>query len=245
MVVYNTHDDGEREAGYIRTAIERWVDGILFVSAGDQMASLAAIEAAGIPAVAIDRVPEGYAGPSLTIDNFKGGHMATEHLIGLGHQQIVHISGPLGLRLARERLEGFRHALAEHRLSFGPSTESEGWSAEMGRRAMFQLLESRPRPTAIFAASDCIAIGAMQVAWKAGLRVPDDLSIVGFDDIELAAFQIPPLTTIRQSFSLLATTGLQMLLDKIAEREPEPTQIVLEPTLIVRESTAPCRGQGS
>ncbi|MCL5995794.1 MAG: LacI family transcriptional regulator [Chloroflexi bacterium] len=242
VVVYNTHDDITREANYMHTAIERWVDGVLFVSAEDQMTSLHTLRAAGIPSVAIDRIPENYTGASVTLDNVKAGCIAAEHLLSLGHRRIAHISGPLKLRLARERLGGFREAIACQGLDPDMYPPGQGnWECMAGFLAMQQLLAQTPPPTALFAANDRMAIGAMQAAYQAGLRVPQDISIVGLDDIEVAAFQIPPLTTVRQSFAELATRGVQLLLDLLAGKEVSDWEkhVVIEPTLIQRQSTAP------
>ena len=240
VVVYNTHDDITREANYMHTAIERWVDGVLFVSAEDQMTSLHTLRAAGIPSVAIDRIPENYTGASVTLDNVKAGCIAAEHLLRLGHRRIAHISGPLKLRLARERLRGFRETIACQGLDPDMYPPGQGdWECMAGFLAMQQLLAQTPPPTALFAANDRMAIGAMQAAYQAGLRVPQDLSIVGLDDIEVAAFQIPPLTTVRQSFAELATRGVQLLLDLLAGKEVSDSEkhVVIEPTLIERQST--------
>jgi len=246
LVLYNTHDDIEREAGYIQTATQRWVDGVLFVSAEDRMTSLDAFWAAGIPAVAIDRIPEGYGGPSVTLDNVKAGRAAAEHLLDLGHTCIAHISGPLRLRLARERQAGFRQAIEGRGLAPGPCVGGVGnWECDFGYRAMPRILEHSPRPTAVFAANDRMAMGAMRAAYEAGLRVPDDVSIVGLDDIEVAAFQIPPLTTVQQSFAELATLAVQLLLEILEGKEPAQIQIVIEPALIVRQSTAPPSQKGA
>jgi len=239
LVLYNTHDDVEREARYILTATERWVDGVLFVSAEDHMKSLATLRAAEIPSVAVDRIPEAYDGPSVTLDNIQAGRMAAEHLLGLGHTCIAHISGPPGLRLARERLIGFRQAIEERGLAPGPCIVRDGnWECAAGYRAMQEILAASPPLSAVFAANDRMAIGAMRAVFEAELRVPDDISIVGLDDIEVAAFQIPPLTTVRQSFAKLATLGVQLLIDILAGRKSPQTQIVLEPTLVVRRSAA-------
>jgi DNA-binding LacI/PurR family transcriptional regulator len=238
VVVYNTHDDIGREANYMHTAIERWVDGVLFVSAEDQMTSLHTLHAAGIPAVAIDRIPENYTGASVTLDNDKAGRMAAEHLLQLGHQRIAHISGPLKLALVRERLRGFREAIARRGLDPDMYPAGEGdWGCMAGFRAMQQTLAHTPRPTALFAANDRMAIGAMQAVYQAGLCVPRDVSIIGLDDIEVAAFQIPPLTTVRQSFTELATRGVRLLLDLLAGKEVSEKHIVIEPALVERRST--------
>jgi DNA-binding LacI/PurR family transcriptional regulator len=239
LVVYNTHDDVEREARYIRMASERWVEGLIFVAAQDNIDKLQALESAGIPAVAIDRLPERFTGPVVTLDNREAGRLAAEHLLALGHTRIGHISGPLRLRLARERLEGFRTTIEAHGLALDAVAGGDGnWECEDGYRAMQELLARQARSTALFCANDRMAIGAIRAAIEGGMRVPEDLSVVGLDDLEVAPYQNPPLTTVRQSFAELATRAVQLLLDILAEREPVETQIVLAPTLVVRQSTA-------
>ena len=240
VVVYNTHDDPDREATYIQRASQRWVDGMLFVSAQDQMTGLERLEALGIPSVAIDRIPVGYEGPSVTLDNVTAGAMAAEHLLGLGHTRIAHIAGPLRLRLARERVAGFERAVRSRGLDPSCCMHIEGnWECATGYEAMGQILELSPRPTAVFAANDRMAMGAMRAIFEAGLRIPDEVSVVGLDDIEMAQYQIPPLTTVRQSFAELGTRAVQLLLDMLKGEEPTETRIVLEPRLVVRRSSAP------
>jgi DNA-binding LacI/PurR family transcriptional regulator len=240
LVVYNTHDDIEREVSYIHTAIERWVDGMLFVSAQDRMASLDELESAGIPTVAVDRIPEHYTGPSVTLDNVKAGGMAAKHLLDLGHTCIAHISGPQQLRLARERKNGLQQAIEARGLKPGPCIHVEGnWDCATGYRAMKLILEHRPHSTAVFSANDRMAIGAIRAIDEAGLRIPKDISILGLDDIEIAAFICPPLTTVRQSFAEMATLGMQLLLQILQKEVPDQLHILVEPELILRESTAP------
>lgn len=251
MVLYNTHGDVAREADYMRTAIERWVDGVLIIAVAEQMPGLVVLHEAGIPVVAIDRVPVEHTGPTVTLDNVKAGWLAAGHLLDLGHTRIAHISGPLSLRLARERLAGFQQAIAARGLPPGVCVSGEGmWECAAGYRAMQRILSGAEElsgtkgaggtslPTAVFAANDRMAFGAMRAIDEAGLRVPHDISVVGLDDIEVAAFQTPPLTTVRQSFTKMATLGVQLLLELLAGREPEQPHVVLEPELIVRHSTA-------
>jgi LacI family transcriptional regulator len=212
LILFSTHDDLDREAGYVRTAAERWVDGVIFVSVRDHVAALEVLQGAGIPMVAVDRLPDSYTGPSVTLDNVQAGRMAAEHLLNLGHTGLGHISGPPWLQLARERQEGFMAALAEHGL-IGMCVTGEGsWDCRTGYVAMHEMLNQRPRPTGIFAANDRMAIGAIAAAREAGLRVPEDLSVVGLDDIEWAEFTQPPLTTVRQSLVELATRGADLLI---------------------------------
>jgi DNA-binding LacI/PurR family transcriptional regulator len=143
------------------------------------------------------------------------------------------------LRLARERLMGYQAALRAAGLpSEGIGLGEGNWECESGYRAMQTILQSRPLPTALFAANDRMAIGAICAAREAALRVPEDISFIGLDDIEVAAYQNPPLTTIRQSFAELATLGVRLLLDLVNERAPVVSQVVISPQLIVRHSTA-------
>ena len=242
LVVYNTHDDIERETGCIRTIAQRWIDGALFVSTDDRATGLDAFRTAGIPVVAIDRIPEGYGGPAVTLDNVKAGRIVAEHLLMLGHTSLAHLSGPSRLRLARERQAGFAEAIEAQGLCLGHCVGSEGnWGCEFGYRAMTHLLVCKPPPTAVFAVNDRMAIGAMRAIYEAGYRVPNDISVVGLDDIEVAAYQSPPLTTVRQSFADLATRALRLLLEILDGKEPDQPHVVLEPTLIVRQTTAPPR----
>jgi len=243
VVLYNTHGDMAREASYIRTAIERWVDGIVLIAVTEDMPSLETLSEAGIPVVAIDRAPEPHSGPAVTLDNVAAGSLAAEHLLDLGHTRISHISGPLSLRLAQERLAGFRKAIEGRGLEVNHCIPGEGnWECMAGYKAMQRILACPELPTAIFSANDRMAIGAMRAIDEAGLRVPQDISIVGLDDIEVAAFQTPPLTTVRQSFTEMATLGVKLLLDVLAGKEPSERHIVLQPTLVVRQSTAPPGG---
>ncbi len=237
LTLYNTHNDVERETSYFNTAVQQWVDGVVFIPARGRLGRLDILQAAGIPAVAIDRIPDAYSGPAVMLDNLKAGRLAGEHLLDLGHRYIAHIGGPMDIRLARERFVGFQQALEARGLASGSCVMEEAFTCQSGYLAMQQLLTYQPQPTAIFAANDLMAIGAMRAVDEAGLRVPHDISIVGVDDIEVAGFQTPPLTTIRQPFTELATLGVQLLLDILAGKELVQPQLVIEPTLIVRQST--------
>lgn len=238
LTLYNTHSDPERERRYLHIAAERWVDGMLFVTTTDTLHGLDELLAVGMPTVAIDRVPLGYRGAWVILDNPVTGALAAEHLLDLGHRELAHICGPLDLHLSIERLESFE--LAVRARGFEPIPHAVGdasWSSESGYQAMRSLLAAERVPTAIFASNDRLAIGAMRAAVEAGLRIPDDLSFVGVDDIELATYVTPPLTTVRQSLSDVATLATKILLDLMGGREPSQTQVVFHPELVVRQST--------
>ena len=239
LILYNTHDDSSREEAAIHALARHWVDGVLYVAAGDQLKGLEALAQAGIPAVSLDRIPEKYCDPAVTLDNVAAGRLATEHLIGLGHTCIAHISGPLHLRLARERQQGYLETLISHGLAPASCVGGVGaWECSSGYRAAQAILACEPRPTAIFAASDRMAIGAMRAIHEAGLATPDDISVVGLDDIEVAAFQTPPLTTVRQSFARLATTAVELLLALLRGETLTTPQVMVQGELVVRQSTA-------
>jgi DNA-binding LacI/PurR family transcriptional regulator len=164
-------------------------------------------------------------------------------LLERNHRCFAHISGPLKLRLARERQRGFREALEDSGVSAKICASKVGdWGCESGYQAMRQLLENDPVPTAVFVANDRMAIGAIRAIFEARMSVPDDISIIGLDDLEVAAYQVPPLTTVRQSFAEIATLAVRLLLEILEGKEPEESQIVIEPVLIERQSTAPPPG---
>ena len=241
VVYYNTHDDLEREKESIRLAAQRWIDGIVVVSAGDHMPSYAeTLSFPGMHCVPIERIPEGYTGPCVGFDNVEAGRIAARHLLELGHTRLAHVSGPLALAPARDRCTGFQLELTVHGLPAPPCVD-EGctWDCESGYRSMRRILAMQPRPTAVFAANDRLAVGAMLAAHQQGLRIPADLSVVGLDDFETARYHIPPLTTIAQPFSEIATSALRLLFELLAGNQPANPQIILKPTLVVRESTGP------
>ncbi|MCA9911431.1 MAG: LacI family DNA-binding transcriptional regulator [Anaerolineae bacterium] len=238
VILHNTHSDLDREQKYIELALQRGVDGMLFVATKDEMPGLDSLEAAGTRVVAIDRVPDNFNGPTLTLNNIKTGVLVAEHLLELGHTRLAHIGGPLDLHLSRDRMNGFHDTIRARGLEPGPVAFSDSsWSARSGYEAMQTLLDQDPLPTAVFAANDRVAIGAMGAITQAGLRIPEDISIVGVDDIEFSMYQTPPLTTVRQSLEDIATLGIKTLLDILEQREPERTHIAFEPMLIVRGST--------
>jgi DNA-binding LacI/PurR family transcriptional regulator len=238
LVIYNTHDDPERESAYFRAAVQRRVDGVVFISATDSPAGLDSLQEAGIPYVAIDRVPVPYDGPAVILDNASAGRLAGEYLLDLGHRRMAYISGPEQVLMARQRLNGFREAFEARDPGVILQIEpAQSWEYDDGYRAMQRIL-AKDHPTAIFAAADVLAIGAVRAIHEAGLTVPGDISIIGVDDIDSAAYVSPPLTTIRQSINELAALSFQLLFDMLDGKKPTQTLIIMDPVLIVRDSTA-------
>ena len=167
----------------------------------------------------------------------------TRHIAELGHRRIAYVTGPEGNVLERERFAGFREGLAAAGLAFDPSLVHPGdYSLEAGARIGAALAE-RPDPTAVFSSNDAMAIGLMRALIERGVRVPGDVSVAGFDDIEYAAVAEPALTTIRQPRRELGRAGAAILLDLLAGR-PAPARTRLDTELVVRASTAPPPGAG-
>jgi LacI family transcriptional regulator len=175
--------------------------------------------------------------PSVDVDNRAGAYQAVSHLISLGHSRIGFISNaPLSYSGTQDRFSGYRLALAEHDLPQDDElVETAPFLPEAGRAAMDNLLQLPKRPTAVFAASDVVALGAMGAIHAAGLGIPHDVALVGFDDIILAAHAHPPLTTVRVPAYGLGWTSAEVLIALI-EGEEEVSSVVLETELIVRES---------
>jgi LacI family transcriptional regulator len=248
LVLYNTHDDLERERFYVDSILQRSVDGVLFVSTWDESTALDKLQAAGIPIVVVDRVPQNYGGPAVLLDNVLAGRLAGSHLRKLGHRHLAHIGGPAQVHIARERLHGLRDVMEECGGSQLTVEQASDWHVESGYVAMQRLLARDDSFTAVLCAGDLLAIGAMHALRMAGRRIPEDVSVMGIDDIELAAYLWPPLTTISQSIAQMAVLGVDMLLAQLADTLLEPVRVQITPQLIVRQSTtrvtAPLAGQG-
>ncbi len=161
LVLYNTHDDLERERFYVDSILQRSVDGVLFVSAWDESTALDKLHAAGIPIVVVDRVPQNYGGPAVVLDNILAGRLAASHLLDLGHRRLAHIGGPAEVHIARERLHGFQAVLAEHGIGCLAIERADDWHVESGCAAMQRLLARNDGFTAVLCAGDMLAIGAM------------------------------------------------------------------------------------
>jgi LacI family repressor for deo operon, udp, cdd, tsx, nupC, and nupG len=177
--------------------------------------------------------------PSVTINNRRAAADATRHLLELGHRDIAYIGGANDFSLSKDRLKGYKSALARAGLKAGKGKVHAGdFSPVFGYQAAASILAQSRRPTAIFCASDELAIGAMSAAHERGLSVPGDLSIVGFDDIEIAAFGSPPLTTVRQPMAELGRSATRMLLQILGGTRLSDPHLVLPHELIIRGSTA-------
>ncbi len=192
-----------------------------------------------IPFVHIGRLSDESLAPTcfVDVDNVLGARLATTHLLQKGHQHIATITGNLSMPAGLDRLRGYQETMEQAGLSVSSAWVAPGlFDSESGYMGMQHLLAQTPQPTAVFAASDSMAFGAMQAIMEAGLTVPTDIAVVGFDDLPQAAHTTPPLTTIQQPTSLLGETAAALLLDRVTA-VPTAAHITLQPHLIIREST--------
>jgi DNA-binding LacI/PurR family transcriptional regulator len=177
--------------------------------------------------------------PSVGVDHYTGPKAAIRYLLDLGHQTVHHLPGPEAWLEARERARGWRDALVQAGAPV-PDTLPGDWSAGSGYERGLALAAD-PSVTAVFAANDLIALGMLRALYEAGRRVPDDVSVIGFDDIPEAAYFIPPLTTIRQDFAAVGRNSVNLLLGQIESGTPSDNRIIISTELVSRNSTGPCR----
>jgi len=240
VILCNTEGDPEKELFYIDLLYQKQVDGMIFIAAGENEKSIKFIIDNDIDVVIIDR--ELYSDdhtqfPKVLVDNESGGYLATKHLIDIGHRRIVCICGPSFLTPSAERESGYQRALKEADIPFDESLIIRGeFHTETGYHAFKQLQSISPAPTAVFASNDLIAIGLIYAAQENGIRVPDDLSVVGFDDIKLASYISPSITTIRQPINAIAQNAMDNLLNILNNKEVT-FEIRLPVELIIRGST--------
>lgn len=203
--------------------------------------AVAAGEAPHVPIVMACEYFVGLQAPNVRIDNAAAAAAATEHLLQLGHRRIAMITGPSGNPLVKDRVKGYRAQMAKAELAVPADYVARGdFTVESGHHAMKKLLALSHKPTAVFCANDEMAMGAIRAVKDSGRRVPQDLSVVGFDDIRFAEYFDPPLTTIRQPQREIGETAMRLILDVFAKRNA-PTSVVLPHTLVVRGSTKALR----
>jgi len=228
-----------READAMETLLQLRADGIILGSPvlDDEVIARASRE---VPIVLVGREAHGPAVDSVTNDDRAGAEVAVEHCVSLGHRRIAHIDGGHGAG-APARRHGYEAAMKRLGLGDLVSVVSGTYTEEGGHTGCLLLLAQKPRPTAIFAANDLAAIGALNAIEESGLKVPDDVSLVGYDNTSLAALRHISLTTIHQPRLEMGQLALSTLLERVDQDREEPRRVILSPSLVVRASTAPPR----
>ncbi|WP_336771369.1 LacI family DNA-binding transcriptional regulator [Paenibacillus sp. MMO-58] len=239
VIMCSTDNKDERVERYIALLEQKNVDGILIGTGVDNLDILTNLQARKIPIVMISREASALEVDTVVADDYVGGLMAAQHLIEMGHTRIAILSEQLKVSSARERIRGFKQGLQDRQISFDDrNLVICDYMVEEGRRGAGELLGRGDRPTAIFCCNDVLAIGAMQEARSLGIKVPEELSIVGFDDTILAAVVDPPLTTVAQPIASMAKQAFQLMISNLDEAEPVKKRIVLRPEINIRQSTA-------
>lgn len=239
VILCNSDGNLVREAHALELLLKRQVDGIILAPAGESASTVNMLNQRGTALVVIDRELPGIAADCILADHEAGARAAVEHLLALGHKRIGCISGPAEVASSLARVEGYRAALRSAGLRADPALVVAGnFSDGSGHGGAQQLLGMAEPPTAIFACNDLMAIGAIAAVVEMGLLVPDDISVVGYDDIHLAAFVNPPLTSVAQPKYDLGKSATALLVARLGDRSLPPRRFVLQNRLILRRSTA-------
>ncbi len=238
----NSDDSTTREATYLDLFEQQRVHGVLISPYAEITDRLRRLRDRGIPVVLVDRTSEDRAFSSVSVDDVAGGRLAAEHLIAEGRTRIAYIGGS-AIRQVVDRLEGARQAVAAHPGITLEAIETPGLSVIAGRTAGNTILarSASDRPDAIFAANDLVAMGVLQALMmqgQGGVRVPHDIALIGYDDIDFASAAVVPLSSIRHPSALIGQTAVEILLEEAADPSIEPRQVVFQPELVVRASTS-------
>ncbi|MEW6233215.1 MAG: LacI family DNA-binding transcriptional regulator [Chloroflexota bacterium] len=229
---------------YERVVKSRRVDGLIVADTRHNDERITYLTRQGFPFVAFGRDGDGLDFPYVDVDGQEGVYLGMQHLISLGHRRIGYVSLPPSLVCASHRLNGYKKALRDNGLDYHPSLVTVGdLSQSGGYRALEGFLGQLQPPTAVFAGSDLMALGVINAAQEHGLVVGRDISVMGFDDTQLAAHSHPPLTTVRQPVYRIGKLVAGMLIQIIQGAEPKERQVILPPELQIRESTGPAPGK--
>ncbi|MFC9767064.1 LacI family DNA-binding transcriptional regulator [Rhodococcus jostii] len=247
MVMVSTGESEERENRQLGQLMEQRVHGILLCPTGESTPMLANLDRQGTPVVLLDRGSRTPGRSSVAVDDVHGGRIAARHLMEQGHRNLVFVGGPDTIRQVRDRRDGALSAVAESASTRMRTVATRSLSIEAGAQAAREILAMAgdERPTAAFCANDLLALGVLQEFIQHGKRVPEDLAIVGYDDIDYAAGAAVPLTSVAQPRNELGRAAAELLLDQVNNPDTHRhQQLSFTPTLVVRESTAACPVRG-
>ena len=243
VILCSSNEDTEKEFMYFHIFENRWIDGIIYsgvTGTKEEAQNIRVVLEQEIPVVLMDREIEDYFASVVMIDNEKAAYDATTYCLELGHKRIGFIAAPLKVRIFAKRLEGYRKALQKYGIEFDESLVVEdNMTIKSGSLAGKELLARKDPPTAIFGSNDLMAIGAIKEIQGSGLKVPENISIIGFDDILTASLVTPSLTTIAQPKYEMGVEAMNLLIRMIEKKGASKSKIVLDTQLVVRESTAP------
>ena len=239
LIVCNSDESLEMEVEQVSLLYRKRVDGLIAMPVGQRYDHFEEWLDRDVPLVLLDRCFDTLPVDSVVVDNYRGAYEATEHLIAFGHQRIALVQGLLGTYTNTARLQGYRDALAAHDLEVDERLVVGGdFRQEKGYIETKLLLNLDLAPTAIFAAGDLITLGALQAIYEEGLRIPDDVSLLSFDDFDFAPFLRCPLTAVQQPKETMGEMAVKLLVERFENRGREHRRIVLKPELVLRHSVS-------
>jgi LacI family transcriptional regulator len=248
LMVCSTDESIERERRYLRVLEEHRVDGLLISPVEHDLREISGLSARGVPTVLLDRDGGERQLCSATVDDVRGGELAAGHLFELGHDNVAFVNGPSSIRQCADRREGAQRAQRRARRR-RPTTLREitvnALSVEQGEKAVEALLTLTPRPSAVMCANDLIALGMLKRLAEAGVAVPGDMAVVGYDDVSFASMLSPPLTSVRQPKYELGAVAAELLLEEALGAAHEHRSVRFEPELVVRASSGPILRSGA
>ena len=242
LILCNTDNDHDKEIVHLNELRTYLPSGLIVIPSNlsDLTAQAESYRKSGTAVVCVDRLPKEWNGDTVTADNETGAYNATNYVLRQGHKHLAMIVGPKHLTNVQDRLTGFKRALHENKIMIGPEYIQEATFDQQGgySKTMF-LLKMIPRPTVIFAGNDMIAFGAMLAFREARLRCPEDISVIGFDNLDLAEMTSPPLSSVSQPGYQMGTAAAHILIERVEGDQGPAKHIVLETTLKIRASVAP------
>ena len=240
VVLFNSEYNDEKEVDYLETSIHANFAGIIVATALETVEFNAIVEQSSCPIVLINRTVEGFSGSSVLLDNFQAGYTATKHLIELGHHRIAFVAGPVHSSTSQQRVQGYLQALENYALRAYPNDIIPGdLTLEAGYRAGRQLLKTPGSAvTGVICGNDMMAIGLIEACQELKVQIPEDLSIVGFDDIAISRLKSINLTTMRQPVEKMAQRTAEMMLRRITDPHWTAQRMILESELIIRGTTS-------
>jgi LacI family transcriptional regulator len=237
LMLYTTHRREIKESGYITSLIQSGVDGLILVLPRNPANYLEKLRSLKFPYVLVDHQGIDDQGPAVGATNFQGALDATTYLISLGHRKIAFITGSMDLGCSQERLEGYKAALNQHSIPIKKEWIIEGdFEQTTAYKSAKSLMSLVDRPTAIFASNDMMAFGVMNAVRDSGLKIPSDISVIGFDDIFQAGQTMPGLTTVHQPLEKMGREATRILIEMMAEGEIKAGKIELPTRLVLRDS---------
>jgi len=245
--IVNTDNDLAREETQVESLRSRQVEGLIIATARRDHPLLARLHRQGVRMVLVNRRVDGLDLPSVTADDDAGIGMAVAHLAELGHRRIAHLAGPQSTSTGVVRARAFRHAVRDHALDDDPAliVECGYWSESEGATALRKLLDSGAACTAVVAGNDLIALGCYDVFAERGMRCPQDMSVIGFNEMPFLDKMNPPLTTVSIPHYEIGSEAARLLLDTIEDPERHPRSVLMSASLVVRASTAAPESQHS